>query len=107
MVDGVVYRNSSTTYQGPYAVPWRPVTMRPLLRTNTGVAPMITGTYAGPSVPGLAAGTVVSVPAGSVVVQGVIAYNNTLSSVTVTNPPVRLDTSTRRFASCVLMGAIS
>lgn len=88
MVDGVVYRNSSVYFQGQNTVPWRPLSLRPTLHTTTGVAPTITGTYTGPSLAGLATGALVVVPAGSVTLNGVVQFTNTLTSVTVTNPPL-------------------
>lgn len=46
MVNNVVMRNETYDVRPNY-VPWRPVTMRPLLRTNVGSAPIIKGTYNG------------------------------------------------------------
>jgi hypothetical protein len=60
MVNGVVMRNESLAVRNGF-VPWRPVTMRPLLRTNSGSAPVLTGTCA---VGTACAGLTVSVPAG-------------------------------------------
>lgn len=78
LVDDVVYRNESNQFRGmtkeagmaytPGYVPWRAVTMRPLLRTNIGSAPAITGKLKA-ACGSLAAGTEVTVPAGLIQVR--------------------------------------
>lgn len=60
MVNSVVMRNETLDVR-PGFVPWRPVTLRPLLRTNSGSSPVLTGTCA---VGTPCAGLTVSVPAG-------------------------------------------
>jgi len=89
MINNVVMRNESTTVRSGY-VPWRAVTMRPLIRTNTGSAPILSGTCA---VGTFCAGQTVSVPAGNIqnmadasiianhVITGSVAYVNLTSTL--------------------------
>ena len=88
LVDDVVYRNESNQFRGmtkeagmaytPGYVPWRAVTMRPLLRTNIGSAPAITGKLKA-ACGSLAAGTEVTVPAGLIqVLDGTFVANHTI-----------------------------
>lgn len=60
-------KEAGAAYQPGY-VPWRAVTMRPLLRTNIGSAPTITGKLKA-ACGTLAAGATVSVPAGIIQVR--------------------------------------
>ena len=60
MINGVVMRNESTAVRTGY-VPWRAVTMRPLIRTNSGSAPILSGYCA---VGTFCSGKLVQVPAG-------------------------------------------
>ena len=75
MIDGRVMRNESNAVRnvnGPAPaggiqsgyVPWRPVTVRPLIRTNTGSAPTITGICADRVACGPLYNRQVSAPAG-------------------------------------------
>jgi hypothetical protein len=88
LVDNIILRNESNDARGftksdgdlntPGYVPWRPVTMRPLLRTNIGSAPYIVGTCAAGSA---CAGKVTAVPAGIIqTLAGVFIANNTLKA---------------------------
>ncbi len=61
-VDDVLMRNESSAVRSG-TIPWRPMTLRPLMRTNTGSAPRITGVCAAGSI---CAGRTVSVPAGGI-----------------------------------------
>jgi hypothetical protein len=108
LVDDVVYRNESNQFRGmtkeagmaytPGYVPWRAVTMRPLLRTNIGSAPAITGKLKA-ACGSLAAGTEVTVPAGLIqVLDGTFVANHTIvgfgSAATATvNVPTNWDIS--------------
>lgn len=47
MINDVVMRNETWDVRPNY-VPWRPMTIRPILRTNIGSAPVISGTYTDP-----------------------------------------------------------
>lgn len=89
LVDDVVMRNESNSLRGmakeagaayqPGYVPWRAVTMRPLLRTNIGSAPTITGKLKA-ACGTLAAGATVSVPAGIIqVLDGTFVANHVIS----------------------------
>jgi hypothetical protein len=60
MVNSVVMRNETLDVRNGF-VPWRPVTLRPLLRTNSGSSPVLTGVCA---VGMPCAGLTISVPAG-------------------------------------------
>ncbi len=106
LVDDVVYRNESNQFRGmtkeagmeytPGYVPWRAVTMRPLLRTNIGSAPAITGKLKA-ACGSLAAGTEVTVPSGLIqVLDGTFVANHTIvglgSAATATvNVPTNWD----------------
>ena len=80
-VDAILIRNESNFMRGmpnngdlvqPGYVPWRPVTMRPLLRTNVGSAPVIAGTSGGKTY---------YVPAGIIqTLGGDFIANNTLTT---------------------------
>ncbi len=76
MVNNVVMRNETQDVR-PGFVPWRPVTMRPLLRTNSGSAPILTGVCA---VGTPCAGLTVSVPVGLIqnMVSGAMIANHVL-----------------------------
>lgn len=60
MVNSVVMRNETLDVRNGF-VPWRPVTLRPLLRTNSGSSPVLSGVCA---VGMPCAGLTISVPAG-------------------------------------------
>lgn len=78
-IDSQLYRNTSAAVTGSATVPWRPMTVRLLLRTALGSAPVISGTLAG--------GAAFSVGAGSVFTSGGSGgplYTNSLRNVTVT-----------------------
>jgi hypothetical protein len=91
LIDDVVMRNETNLIRGmpkeagmtvqPGYVPWRAVTMRPLLRTNIGSAPIISGKLKA-ACGTLAAGTVVSVPAGIIqVLDGTYIANHVITGV--------------------------
>ena len=54
-IDNVVMRNESTAVRTG-TVPWRPVQLRPLIRTNIGSVPTMTGTVSGTAAQLVAAG---------------------------------------------------
>jgi hypothetical protein len=93
MIDGVVMRNESNAVrningpappggvQGGY-VPWRPVTVRPLIRTNTGSAPLISGLCADPAACGPLYNKQVAAPAGLIqALDGTVYANHVLDPV--------------------------
>jgi len=65
MINNTVMRNETWDVRQSF-VPWRPVQLRPLLRTNSGAAPVLTGTIAAGASCGSCVGQVVTVPAGIV-----------------------------------------
>jgi hypothetical protein len=68
MMQRIITHTHVTLHAHAGYVPWRAVTMRPLLRTNIGSAPAITGKLKA-ACGSLAAGTEVTVPAGLIQVR--------------------------------------
>lgn len=46
MIDNKVMRNESLAYRNQGALPWRPVQLKPLIRTNIGTSPTLSGVAA-------------------------------------------------------------
>ena len=93
MIDNRVMRNESNAVRninGPAPpggiqsgyTPWRPVTVRPLIRTNTGSSPIIVGTCASAAICGSLFGQTVSAPSGLIqALDGTVFANHVLDPV--------------------------
>ena len=92
MIDNRVMRNESNAVRNlapappggvqPGYVPWRPVTLRPLIRTNSGAAPVIAGVCADATACGALYGQPVSAPAGLIqALDGTVFAQHTLDPV--------------------------
>ena len=93
MINGRVMRNESNAARNIYGpappggvqggyVPWRPVTVRPLIRTNTGSAPTITGICASAAACGPLFNTQVSAPSGLIqALDGTVYASHSLDPV--------------------------
>ena len=81
MVDNLVMRNESVS-NGRQAIPWRPVTLRPLIRTNNGSAPILCGTPLNSNA-AYPANPLICVPAGGIfsTSDGGMIANNTITNV--------------------------
>jgi hypothetical protein len=90
MIDNTVMRNESVD-MGRQTIPWRPVTLRPLIRTNNGSAPLLCGTMTN-AAHNAATNPLVCVPSGGIysTADGGLIANNTITSLTAKTATVKL-----------------